>query len=117
MRRRTVEVAVVVVAAMGVEAREARVRGGEPMYCPPIRMGGVVMGGSLWPAEDGGLKGRRYTGSGEAPPAEESSGGGTSPTARDALKTAATTGAAARGRNAGGITVNACPDRDGETME
>src|SRR5260370_21496025 len=116
MRRRTVEVAVVVVAAMGVEAREARVRGGEPMYCPPIRMGGVVMGGSLWPAEDGALKGRRYTGSGEAPSAEKSSGEETSLTAGDALKHAPTTAAAAPATTEGEFAVKDFRFRDGETM-
>src|SRR5260370_38122869 len=39
MRRRTVELAVVLVAAAGVEAREASLRAREPIYCAPIRAG------------------------------------------------------------------------------
>lgn len=61
MRRRTVELAVVLVVAMGVEAREASLRARERIYCAPVRVGVAAVGGSLWPAEDGALKGRRYT--------------------------------------------------------
>src|SRR6266481_7454240 len=85
MRRRTVELAVVLVAAMGVEAREASLRDRGPIYCAPIRAGnsterflrGVEMtgvglgagGGTRVPPlqikggapADGALKGRRYT--------------------------------------------------------
>ena len=39
MMRRTVEFAVVLVAAMGVGAREATLRAREPVYCAPIREG------------------------------------------------------------------------------
>ncbi len=39
MRRRTIELAVVLVAAVGVEAREASLRDREPIYCAPIRAG------------------------------------------------------------------------------
>src|SRR5258708_15375013 len=121
MRRRTVELAVVLVAAVGVEAREASLRARGAIYCAPIRAGnsterflrGVEMtgvglgagggtrvpplqikGGAPAPA-DGALKGRRYTGSGEAPSAEKSSGEETRLTAGDALKHAPTTDAAA----------------------
>ena len=74
MRRRRVELAVVLVAAMGVEAREASLRAREPIYCAPIRAGVAGVGMGTWggtrvpplqtkggaPA-DGALKGRRYT--------------------------------------------------------
>src|SRR6266478_936344 len=74
MRRRTVELAVVLVAAMGVEAREASLRDRGPIYCAPIRVGVAAVGMGTWggtripplqtkggaPA-DGALKGRRYT--------------------------------------------------------
>src|SRR5712691_4393587 len=46
MRRRTIELAVVLVAAMGVEAREASLRAREPVYCAPIRVG--VAGVGTW---------------------------------------------------------------------
>jgi homoserine O-acetyltransferase len=48
MRRRTVELAVVFVAAAGVEAREARLRARELIYCAPVRVevAGVEMGTS-----------------------------------------------------------------------
>src|SRR5216684_1297080 len=39
MRRRTIELAVVLVAAMGVEAREASLRARDAIYCAPIRAG------------------------------------------------------------------------------
>src|SRR5260370_38826809 len=39
MRRRRVELAVVLVAAVGMEAREASLRAREPIYCAPIRAG------------------------------------------------------------------------------
>src|SRR6266404_6094833 len=85
MRRGTVELAVVLVAAMGVEAREASLRARGAIYCAPIRAGngterflrGVEMtgvglgagGGTRVPPlqikggapADGALKGRRYT--------------------------------------------------------
>src|SRR5229473_1107919 len=85
MRRRTIELAVVLVAAMGVEAREASLRARDAIYCAPIRAGnsterflrGVEMtrvglgagGGTRVPPlqikggapADGALKGRRYT--------------------------------------------------------
>src|SRR5712664_2520924 len=84
MRRRTIELAVVLVAAMGVEAREASLRAREAIYCAPIRAGnsterflrGVEMtgvglgagGGTRVPPlqikggapADGALKERRY---------------------------------------------------------
>src|SRR5712691_10563530 len=117
MRRRTVELAVVLVAAAGVEAREASLRARDAIYCAPLRAGnstdrflrGVEMtgdglgagGGTRVPplqikggapaAEDGALKGRRYTGSGEAPSSEKSSGLETRLTADDALNHAPTT--------------------------
>src|SRR5713101_4256755 len=47
MRRRTVELAVVLVAAMGVEAREASLRAREPIYCAPIWAGAAAKSGSL----------------------------------------------------------------------
>src|SRR5260370_9659842 len=97
MRRRTIELAVVLVAAMGVEAREASLRARDAIYCAPLRAGnstdrflrGVEMTrvglgagggtrvpplqikGGATPAEDGALNGRRHTVSGGAPPAEE----------------------------------------------
>src|SRR5713226_6469358 len=142
MRRRRVELAVVLVAAMGVEAREASLRAREPIYCAPIRAGnsterflrGVEMtgvglgagGGTRVPplqikggapaAEDGALKGRRYTGSGEAPSAEKSSGEETRLTVGDALKHAPTTAAAARATTEGEFVVKDFRFRDGETM-
>src|SRR5260370_13046902 len=85
MRRGTIELGVVLVAAMGVEAREASLRARESIYCAPIRAGnsterflrGVEMtgvglgagGGTRVPPlqikggapADGALKGRRYT--------------------------------------------------------
>ena len=61
MRRRTVELAVVLVAALGLEAREASLRDREPIYCAPIRVGVAVVGISFAAAEDGTLKGPRYT--------------------------------------------------------
>src|SRR6266849_4321018 len=74
MRRRRVELAVVLVAAMGVEAREASLRAREPIYCAPIRAGVAGVGMGTWggtrvpPLQtkggaraDGALKGRRYT--------------------------------------------------------
>ena len=59
MRRRTVELAVVLAAAMGVEAREASLRAREPIYCAPVRVGVGGVGVSF-AGEDGALKGRRY---------------------------------------------------------
>src|SRR5260370_29705403 len=110
MRRRTVELAVVLVAAMGVEAREASLRARGAIYCAPIRAGnstekflrGVEMtgvglgagGGTTVPPlqikggapADRALKGRRYTGSGDAPSAGPSSGEETRPPARRPLQ-------------------------------
>src|SRR5713226_4871211 len=120
MRRRMVELAVVLVAAMGVEAREASLRAREPIYCPPTRMGGVVMGGSLWPAEDGALKGRRYTGGEMNSPlqrlAEKFKIGETRLTAGDALKHAPTTAAAAPATTEGEFVAKDFRFRDGETL-
>ena len=48
MRRRRVELAVVLVAAMGVEAREASLRAREPIYCAPIRAGVAGVGTGTW---------------------------------------------------------------------
>src|SRR6266478_4262512 len=85
MRRRPIELAVVLVAAMGVEAREASLRARDAIYCAPIRavnsterfLRGVEMtgvglgagGGTRVPplqikggaSADGALQGRRYT--------------------------------------------------------
>jgi len=133
MRRRTVELAVVLVAAMGVEAREASLRAREPIYCAPIRAGVAAKsrslaalgmtdgenneaGSSWWAAEDGALKGRRYTGSGEAPSAEKSSGEETRLTAGDALKHAPTTAAAAPATTEGEFVAKDFRFRDGETL-
>jgi len=70
MRRRTIELAVVLVAAMGVEAREASLRAREAIYCAPVRAGNSterflrsveMTRVGLRAGEDGALKGRRYT--------------------------------------------------------
>src|SRR5712692_119392 len=140
MRRRMVELAVVLVAAMGVEAREASLRAREPIYCAPIRAGnsterflrGVEMtgvglgagGGTRVPplqikggapaAEDGALKGRRYTGSGEAPSAEKSSGEESGPRAGGTIYRAPTMATAVT--TEGEFVVKDFRFRDGETL-
>jgi len=48
MRRRTVELAVVLTAAMGVEAREASLRARESIYCAPVRVEVVGVGMGAW---------------------------------------------------------------------
>src|SRR4029077_7553658 len=78
MRRRTVELAVVLVAAMGVTAW-----GGTRV--PPLQ----TKGGA--PAEDGALEGRRYIGSGEAPSGEKFKGEGAGLSAGGGPKRAPTT--------------------------
>jgi homoserine O-acetyltransferase/O-succinyltransferase len=55
MGRRTVELAVVLIAAAGVEAREASLRAREPIYCAPIRAGVVANNMSPAPAIASGL--------------------------------------------------------------
>ncbi len=47
MRRRTVELAVILVAAVGVEARQARLTARESIYCAPIRTGVAAKSRSL----------------------------------------------------------------------
>src|SRR5216684_3773805 len=140
MRRRTVELAVVLVAAMGVEAREASLRARGAIYCAPIRAGnsterflrGVEMtgvglgagGGTRVPplqikggapaAEDGALKGRRYTGSGEAPSAEKSNGEESGSRAGGTIYRAPTMATAVT--TEGEFVVKDFRFRDGETM-
>src|SRR6266436_3251446 len=68
MRRRTVELAVVLVAAMGVEAREASLRDRGPIYCAPIRVGVAAVGMGTW----GGTRIPRLQTKGGAPAKENS---------------------------------------------
>src|SRR6266852_6305932 len=122
MRRRTVELAVVLVAAMGVEAREASLRARGAIYCAPIRAGGgtrvppLQIKGGAPAAEDGALKGRRYTGSGEAPSAEKSSGEESGPRAGGTIYRAPTTAAAAPATTEGEFVAKDFRFRDGETL-
>lgn len=48
MKRRTIELAAVLVAAAGVEAREATLRAREPVYCAPVRVEVVGSGIGAW---------------------------------------------------------------------
>src|SRR5229473_25052 len=120
MRRRTVELAVVLVAAMGVEAREASLRARGAIYCAPIRAGGgtrvppLQIKGGPPAAEDGALKGRRYTGSGEAPSAEKSSGEESGPRAGGTIYRAPTMATAVT--TEGEFVVKDFRFRDGETL-